>query len=116
VGQRIEFIPPLHEVAACIHAEQSLTFLARERRRIRADTTIVFALVPLNELRHAEAVGHSRGEWLVWQDHTRAGIVGRIPAGGGEIAAAITTPDDRGRLAGYALNEVMDAVWRLIAD
>jgi hypothetical protein len=116
VGQRITFTPPLHEIAASIHAEQSSTFMAREPRRLRADLTVVFALVALNELRHAEAVGHSRGEWLVWQDHTRAGIVGRIPAGGGEIAAAITTPDPRGRLAGYALNEVMNAAWRLIAD
>jgi hypothetical protein len=93
-----------------------LTFVARESRRLRTDLTVVFALVPLSELRYAEAVGHSRGEWLVWQDHTGEGIVGRIPAGGSEIASAITTPEDRGRLAGYALNEVMDAVWRRIAD
>lgn len=115
MGRRTEFVPPLPEIAACIHAEQSLTFVARERRRLRVDLTVVFVLVPLADLGYAQEVGHSRGEWLLWQDHTKEGIVGRVPAGGGEIARAIATPDDRGRLAGYALNEVMDAVWRRIA-
>ena len=115
VAGRTEFIPSLPEIAAAIHAEQSLTFVARERRRLRSNLEVMFVLVPLHDLRHAEAVGQPRDGWLVWQDHTREGVVARIPAGAGEIKDAVATPDPLGRLAGQAVDEVMHAMWQLIA-
>ena len=115
VATRIEFTPPLHEIAACIHAEQSLTFVARERRRVRADLKVMFVFVPLHDVRNAALVGQTRGEWLVWQDHTREGVVARLPAGGAAVAAAITTADDCGRLASHAIDEVTHATWKVIA-
>jgi len=116
VARKIELRPPADVVARCIHAEQAVTFTARELRRIRPDLTVVFVLVPLGDLEHGDRAGFARGDWLVWQDHTGHGVIGRLPSGGGDIAHAIATPTDAGQLAGKALNELMDAVWRLVAD
>jgi hypothetical protein len=54
-------------------------------------------------------------EWLVWNDHSGQGVVGRLPADGGDIADTLATPDKRGILARFAVTEVMDAVWRTVA-
>jgi len=108
-------MPPADAAARCIHAEQAVTFRARARRRLRSDSTVVFVLVPLTNLQHADQGRFTRGEWLVWNDHSEQGIVARLPSGGADIAAAISPGTDEGQLARRALTEVVDAVWRLVA-
>ena len=83
---------------------------------MRTDRTVTFVLVPLADLAPGGEGGFAAGEWLVWQDHTERGVVGRLPAEAGEIAATMRTVGDEGALAAQALGEVIHSVWGRVAD
>ena len=115
MARKLVLTPSAEAVARCIHARQGVTFQARGPRRLRTDLIVTFILAPISGLEHVGS-DSSRGEWLVWQDHTSFGTVGRLPADGSEMADALSDPSEAGEVVRDAMRRVMDAVWRLVAD